>query len=158
MKLLYNKQNEWIDAPGRKIPCTNLVRNEVNGLRKPTQIVRTINKDGGPGVAYMPRDFPLGDWHITSISAKTDPFLAPFFIATDAWQFVDEWETKDGKYTRIMGRVPDYGYGIHFSISPTTLGCIRILNRDDLLTLCDEIKAAWANKESVSFIVSSMKP
>lgn len=156
MKIYYNKKNDYLDALGRKIPCSNLVRNEVNGLRKPNQIVKSITKDGGVGVPYMPRDFPCGDWRVLSVTPTSDPYMAPFFIGTDAWQFCDEWEIKDSKYNRIIGRVPDYGYGLHFSNSPTTLGCIRIIDRNDLADLVEAIKLSWTAEESVEIHVSSM--
>ena len=41
----------------------------------------------------------------------------------------------------------DTGYGLHFSESDTTLGCIKIMRRDDLLWLVDILTVASGRGE-----------
>lgn len=126
-----------------------IVRNELNGQRKPDQVVRSEEKDGTDGVPYMPRAFPVGRWFITAAIPKSDDYMAPFFLATDAWQMVDEWSLEGGKYGKPIGKVADYGYGLHNSKSGSTLGCIRIHGRKDLLDIVAACRASWAREESV---------
>ena len=88
----------------------------------------------------MPRIFPCGVWQIYKPlpHPESDPYLYPFFIPTNAWQFVSVWilDSK-GAYVKPDGEqsVRDTGYGLHFSSSDTTLGCLRIGNKEDLLYL-----------------------
>ena len=124
------------------------VRNELNGNRKIGSVaVYTQEADGDEGEPYMPREFPTGRWDITGIiphpDQENDNYLYPYFIATTARQNVQVWNIdKYGKYESPSGRfVADYGYGLHFSSSPTTLGCIRIANEADLRWLVSQIKA-----------------
>lgn len=158
MKITYNLQEDFLEALGRKMPATCLVRNELNGLRKPREIVKTTPREGGVGVPYMPRRFPVGEWHIINIVPKSGPYMAPYFIATSAWQMVDEWEVKDGAYVKPIGDAADFGYGLHCSTSNTTLGCIRIINRKDLGDLIEAIKECWKKGESVTIQVSNIRP
>lgn len=123
------------------------VRNELNGLRLKSEVaVRSTNKDGSDGVTYMPRQFPKGKWRVTYVKAAdpNDTYLWPYFIGTDATQKVEEWSTTwDGRYEGKTGRVvDDYGYGLHYSSSNTTLGCIRIEKQKDLVVLADMVQAA----------------
>ena len=157
MEISYNRKEIFLTALGRSIPCTNLVRNELNGERLPSQVVKTENKDGSIGVPYQPRGFPVGNWHIVAALPKTDGYEAPFFLSTDAWQLVDQWIASDGSYVCKAGvQVADHGYGLHNSTSSTTLGCIRILDSQDLLDLVAACNEAWANNESVNLTVKEL--
>jgi hypothetical protein len=80
---------------------------------------------------YQPQFFPVGRWRVTRIDPETDPYMAPFFIATDAHQLV---ECLDGTV------VEDWGYGIHHSTSRTTWGCLNVLSEDDLRWLVVRVK------------------
>lgn len=123
------------------------VRNELNGDRKLSEVaVKSTRENGEDGVPYMPRTFPKGRWHITYVNevAPADTYLWPYFIGTDATQKVEEWNTTwDGRYESKSGRVvDDFGYGIHFSSSATTLGCIRVERKDDLEALVELLRPA----------------
>jgi hypothetical protein len=143
-------------AFGRDIGVTNNVRNELNGLRTSSEVVYSTNQDGKNGKPYYPRKFPVGQWYITDIVAHdkkkadgtpTEPYLYPFFLATNAHQTVPVYKLEivndKEKLGSPDGTVEDWGYGIHHSTSSTTLGCIKIVKEDDLLWLVGQIKAAW---------------
>jgi hypothetical protein len=140
----------------RDVPISCDVRNELNGRRGPGEVVFTM-PGGRP---YYPRQFPRGRWRVTDVRARADPYRAPFFIATDAYQEVEEWITEDGpdhrpRYVRPSGRrVVDMEYGLHASTSPTTTGCIKIMHKADLLALVDLIRPALARGEPVEIEVS----
>jgi hypothetical protein len=135
--------------------CTCIIRNELNRRRQITEApVYTENKDGSKGVPYMPRMFPFGVWNIVAVLPKTDPYEAPLFISTDAFQRVDEWTEGQGHYGEKTGtQVEDYGYGLHNSTSLTTLGCGRITKNSDLMALVGVIKEAQARNEPVTLVV-----
>lgn len=154
MKIVFDHGTGNLRALDRDIPASCIVRNELNGRRMPDQVVHIENKDGSAGPPYQPRVFPCGSWHVLGASPREDPYLAPYFISTDAWQLVDEWRVDDnGRYRDPVGQMPDYGYGLHTSTSPTTLGCIKIQRRADLLELVRECRAAWMRGESVELEV-----
>lgn len=127
----------FITAYGKQILCMCQVRNELNGRRKADEIIYTM---GDVRVPYMPRTFPIGNWRLYHPLPKEDQYMAPYFIPTDAWQNVEEWKVENGKYVGPTGRiVKDAGYGLHFSTSKTTFGCIRIMTRSDLIWLAKNI-------------------
>ena len=127
------------------------VRNELNGQRKPDEVVMTEPEEH----PYYPRRFPVGTWNVFRPLARSTPYLSPFFIPTDAWQMVDLWSVKDGKYCKPTGaQYKDSGYGLHFSTSGTTLGCIRIGALHDLEWLVSEINKVLDKKEAVVLEVS----
>jgi hypothetical protein len=128
----YIRARELLDAYGRQIEVSNYVR---------------TNRDGSPdrtrdGVAVKPGHFPAGLWKLTDPLPRTAPDLAPFFIPTDAWQMLEAWTEKDGKYGAPTGRlVRADAYGIHFSALDFTFGCIRVVRREDLAWLVAQIQA-----------------
>lgn len=140
---------------GDSIRVTCDVRSIKNGRRAITEKpVRTENRDGSDGVPYDPLPFPRGCWKVTAIIPKTDPYMAPFFIATDATQRVYEWTEVQGHYGVLSGRmVADYGYGLHCSTSSTTLGCGRIESLEGLMRLKEYIEEEWQQNREVSLIV-----
>lgn len=149
MKLSWDKADDFLLAGDRKIRCWSKVRNELNGLRPRTgkpDVFYTTTIGGNKGVPSMPRAFPVGKWKILGIiphpDRANDGYLWPFYIATDAWQMLDEWELdSNGVYERKTGkRVPDYAYGLHFSSSDWTQGCIRIGSESDLRWLVEQVK------------------
>jgi len=153
MTFTWNKKDQFILFNDKKIPVSNIVRNELNGLRKTDQVVRTI-PDRLP---YYPRPFPVGEWEVYDPIEKdiNDDYLYPFFIPTNAWQMVDIWSTNNGGYYEKTGRqAKDSGYGLHYSESNTTLGCIKIVNKADLLYMVEEIRLALSLGEKVKFIVT----
>jgi len=79
---------------------------------------------------YQPQPFPPGKWQVLRVEPNNDPYTAPYFIATDAHQVVT---CLDGSL------VEDWGYGIHFSTSLTTWGCLRVTLEADLRWLVSVI-------------------
>lgn len=139
-----------LHAFGRKINISCIVRNETNNRRK-DEVVRSIPK----GLPIQPRTFPKGTWKVERPLARTSDYLKPFFIPTDAWQDLPVWELDNkGNYkmpTDVCVR--DSGYGMHYSTSRTTQGCIRILIEDDLLFLVEQINKALDNKDAITLTV-----
>lgn len=119
-----------------ELEASCLVRNEVNGWRKNTEIVKTI-PEGRP---YQPRQFPVGVWKVGRPVARTEPYKAPIYIPTNAWREVRVWRVVDGEYHHPTDdMVIDTAYGLHCSTSNTTLGCIKIHRVGDLYRLASEI-------------------
>lgn len=142
----------WHNDTERSIPCSCIVRNDVNGWRLDNQVVTSI-PDSEP---YQPRVFPVGQWEIFEPIEKRDKYTAPYFIPTDAFQMLPVWEVKNGRYVRETKKlIRDEGYGLHFSESNTTLGCIKITNLEDLLWLVDEINYMLYNGIRPIFIVEA---
>ena len=154
MILTWDRDAEMLVAGSRRIRAWSQVRNELNGLRPNLEKIKrgksdvfyTTTASGERGVPSMPRAFPVGKWKILGIiphpDRANDGYLWPFYIATDAWQMLDEWELdSNGVYERKTGkRVPDYAYGLHFSSSDWTQGCIRIGSESDLRWLVEQVK------------------
>lgn len=115
-----------------------IVRNELNGWRKLDQIVYSI-PDNKP---IQPRQFPKGIWAVGRPDPREDSYLAPFFIPTSAWQYLPIWELDEHHYYKkaTSKLTKDKGYGLHFSTSTSTQGCIKILDKDDLLWLVTKLK------------------
>lgn len=133
----WNRQDKFLSAWGRVIPCSCDVRNLENGRRLRDQVVYTIphNKP------YSPQVFPVGVWQIGYPRPRMDCYRAPFFIPTNAARVVWVWETAGGEYIRQTGETTiDEDYGLHASCSPTTLGCIRIDTIYDILWMVEQIK------------------
>jgi hypothetical protein len=155
-----------LGAFGRVISCSCLVVNEFSTPPR-MRVVYSENADGSQGMPYMPRIFPScinGEpWNIYApvpVDPAKDPkaYMQPFFIPTDAWQWVQVWDVNQsvdfdyvgpaltgGEGTagaRLPLMIKDYGYGIHFSMSVYTDGCEKITEKDDLLWLVDQVRAA----------------
>jgi hypothetical protein len=103
----------------------------------------------------MPRPFPFGDWNVYMPLPRHDKYLAPYFIPTSAEQFLPVWALdENGGYDHATAeKVLDLGYGLHFSTSTTTVGCIRIFEEADLLWLVENIKKRLALGEHVKLSV-----
>lgn len=143
-----------LEAWGTKINATCVVRNAVNGWRKPEQVVRTFGSTHPNGLPYQPERFPPGVWEITRVADMgPDTVYWPAYIDTEATQQLPIWELDDrGRYLvpsdhTITGR----GYGIHHARyhcndaiipSSTTLGCINILSPEDAQWFGEEIRKA----------------
>lgn len=132
----WRKGSHDLYAFGRVIQVSCDVRNEVNGRRHETEIAKSL-PDEHP---YQPRQFPKGLWSVSRPLARESKWLAPFYIPTDAWREMPIWAIEDKRYKAPTDKTTiDRGYGLHYSESPTTLGCIKIESRDDLLWLVDQI-------------------
>lgn len=146
----WDRSKPYLEAFGKEIPCSCDVRNFENKRRKIDQVVYSIPK----GKPYQPDVFPVGRWDVYRPEPRDDEYKAPYFIPTNAFQLVQVWDTRNGRYVMETTETTiDRGYGLHYSLSPTTLGCIKIENKDDLLFLVDEIKKALDAKEDVTLEV-----
>jgi hypothetical protein len=152
--IVWHSGDAYLTAFGRCIACSCKVRNEINGLRLPHEVVRTEPHD----IPYYPREFPVGTWNVYAPHSKSDQYMAPYFIPTDAWQMVDTWSVvqEDGaRYGEPTGKQDrDEGYGLHHSVSKTTLGCIKIEYEDDLVWLVLQINAVLGGGNKVTLEVS----
>jgi len=147
-----------IDGKVRDIAADCIVRNEVNGWRRkhdPKEVVRAMTHDPYRKPPIIPRPFPFGEWNVYSPRPRRDKYLAPYFIPTDAEQFLPIWALdEDGGYDHATAKkVLDIGYGLHFSTSTTTVGCIRIWEEADLLWLVQHIKEQLSCGEKVRLSV-----
>jgi hypothetical protein len=152
MEIRWDRKDGALLVEGRRFPCTCDVRNELNGRRARDQVVRTIPN----GMPYYPRPFPTGTWNVLRPRERDDGYRAPYFIPTTAYQEVPTWELdENAHYLEPTGEVDlDREYGLHWSEdSRTTLGCIRISRKDDLLALVVLINAALDRPEPVRLIV-----
>lgn len=133
-----NLKTGKLTAFGTTIDISCVVRNEINGWRKKDQVVYSI-PDKKP---IQPRQFPKGTWAVGKPDARTDPYLAPFFIPTSAWQYMPIWELDANKcyLKETSKKCRDVGYGMHYSESTSTQGCIKINTHTDLLWLVTMIK------------------
>jgi len=152
----------WLDDAGnvvRRIQVSNAVRNADNGrrsLQNPEDVVMTTPGAGWEPKPYQPSGFPSGHWRVTAVLPRTSDYLAPFFLATDAWHLTPEWSvTPAGDYGEPTGEmVRDAGFGIHYAKgTSTTLGCLRVLNRSDLETLAAAVKVELDAGRTVPFEV-----
>jgi hypothetical protein len=141
---------------GAVFSITCNVRSLANKKRRKDEVIRSI-----PGnYPYDPRPFPKGKWNITGIEwQEKEKFDArvygPVKIRTDACQWVKIWELdKDGDYLRERGdEVQDYGYLLHFSLSSTTLGCIRFASANDAVLVANIIQRLFDQGETVQIEV-----
>jgi hypothetical protein len=126
---------ELIIRNGTKVleryPSTCKVRNELNGKRKPNEVIYTTPKSGMPKPFY-PRQYPSGIFKILSVDWLTDPesieTFGPVLIRTDATRNVYTWDLDvNGNYWTPTGNLQlDAGYHIHHTHRyKTTHGCIR---------------------------------
>jgi len=142
----------------RDIPADCVVRNEVNGwrrLHKSDDVIYAMTHDPYHKYAVMPREFPKGEWKISEPLARTSRYLAPFYIPTNAEQYLEVWELdQDGGYAKATGKkVLDIGYGIHFSVSHTTVGCVRTYGESDLLWLVHQVNERLVTGHEVTLSV-----
>jgi len=137
---------------GAAYPISNRIRTVREGTRKSYEVVRSIPDN----LPYDPQPFPRGVWEITALEWQRekgfDPnTYGPVKIRTDAWQWVKAWELDgDGDYLRETGRaVKDFGYLLHYSVSSTTLGCIRLASPDDAVQVARVIEKLLAEGEEI---------
>lgn len=157
MTLTWHKPESFLYAGDKKILCWSKVRNELNGLRPKKDIpdlVYSMDKDGAKKYPVMPRSFPVGVWKITGFNEHPDQvndgYLYPVFISTNAYAMLDIWSLDEmGHYLKNTGeKCRDYFYGLHYSTSDWTQGCLRIGYQADVCWL-------WENAPiGSSFIVT----
>ena len=126
------------------------VRNELNGKRKKNEIIYTYPQTGKPK-PYYPRQYPSGIFKITGIEYTDDKEYAPVKIKTDAIRKVFTWDLdREGNYWKPTGNIQiDTCYWLHYTGYKTTLGCIRIDNISDALSLAHIIEPVLENKDHV---------
>jgi len=142
----------------RDIPADCVVRNEVNGwrrLHKSDDVIYAMTHDPYSKYAVMPRAFPKGEWKVSEPLARNGEYLAPFFIPTNAEQYLEVWDLdRGGGYAKATGKkVLDIGYGLHFSTSKTTVGCIRIHSESGLLWLVHQVNERLVTGNEVTLSV-----
>jgi hypothetical protein len=138
MKVKVNLGEGRLLLNGAAFPAGNRVRSLRDGTRRSCEVIRSI-PDAFP---YDPLPFPKGLWQVTGIDWQKDKGFdcrayGPVKIRTDAWQWVHAWELDaDGDYLRETAQlVKDTCYWLHYSPSPTTLGCIRLAKAEDAVTI-----------------------
>jgi hypothetical protein len=149
--ITWNRANAYLEAFGAFIPCSCNVRTLQEGTRGKHEIVYST-----PGeLPYDPRRFPLGKWTVYQPRKRTDPYRAPWYIPTDAWQMVDVWEVQNGFYVQPTDQqTRDEAYGLHFSNGPNTFGCIKILSKDELIWIAEKIFAYLKAEDTVEIEVT----
>jgi hypothetical protein len=138
------------------IYISNKVRSLRNKSRKSYEVIRSI-----PGnFPYDPRPFPAGVWKVTGVEWQKDKGFdfktyGPVKIRTDAWQLVEVWELDaEGDYLKENGEfAKDFGYLLHYCVSATTLGCIRLSTVYEAELLGKVIEKALLRKEPVEIAV-----
>lgn len=155
----------------RWYPTTCVVRNELNGDRRPDQVLmekggRVVKSGGTP---YQPRPFPAGRWQISEVVwMPLTSIYWPVFIRTNAWQYLDYWEIDENEcYSRPTGkRFRGHGYGIHHARldiggelvpSSTTLGCMNVLDPEDAHSLGEHIVVAMGRHQHIYIDVPEQK-
>ena len=134
---------DYLSAFGRTIAVSNKFY-EILTETPGEHVVQSTNEDGSDGVPYKPQSFPIGIWNVRAPLARKSPYTAPYFIPTDAHQWVDEWELDEHQlYKCPTGQqVMDWGYGIHHSVIDYTFGCLRVVDVADVLWLVSQIESA----------------
>ena len=130
MKIAVDLKKGTLKVNNETFTISCVVRNEINGWRKPDQVIRSIPYQK----PVYPRPFPKGNWKIYAVEYTQDKEFAPVKIKTDAFQMLPVWTLdSNGNYkeeTKEMTR--DVAYWLHFSEwYKTTLGCIRLDSSKD---------------------------
>ena len=154
MKIIFDWKNLIVkDETGQSItqyPASCKVRNEINGQRKKNQVKYTL-PETGESKPYYPRQFPSGIFEITEVMYTADPEYAPVKIKTTATREVFTWDLdREGDYWQPTGKTQtDTCYWLHYTDSSTTLGCIRIGNPQDAMSLAAIIEAELKNGNKI---------
>lgn len=148
MKMKVFLDENKLEIDGKEFIITNVVRNELNGRRSPSQVVRSI-PDKKP---VYPRQFPKGTWNIYGVEYTDDPVYAPVKIKTNAFHMLPVWSLTDqGHYgTKTEEYTRDEAYWLHYSHgSSTTLGCIRLHSVSDAFLLARIIEKGLEESDSI---------
>jgi hypothetical protein len=117
------------------------VRHELNGLRKPNEVIKTYPFENTERLPYYPRQFPSGIHKIISVEYTDEKYFAPVKIRTDAIRQVFQWEVENGEYIRSTSNIiNDTGYLIHYYNGKYSHGCILTYSKGDVLELAQIIK------------------
>ncbi len=128
------------------------VRNEENGRRKDSQVIRSM-PDSLP---VQPRRMPIGLWEIGMPQRRLAEDRKPYFIPCDALQELPVWLLDENGYyeSPMAKKVIDKGYGLHCSNWLTTLGCIMMADSTELLMLVNLIFAEKTAEKKIMMEVS----
>lgn len=150
MLLRYFIEEELLEFGQQNYKATCRVRNEINGKRGPSQIVKTFPK-AGFRLPYMPRRFPTGVWEIQKPVWTDDIEFWPVKIPTNAVRKVLTWNTERNQYSEPLELVQeDAYYHLHFSRdSISTLGCIRLDSAHDAKEIARRIEGLLAADHKV---------
>ena len=147
IRFFHDEDKLYIGNKIFKASC--MVRNELNGERKETQIVETWPLTG-QRQPCNPRKFPTGLWRVKQPVWTDNLEYAPVKIPTDAVRRVLTWDIKNGKYSEPTGHQSDAFYHLHFARdSRSTLGCIRLNSASDATAIAKLIEAALIVKGEV---------
>ena len=156
MKIIADLNAGRLILPDAAYAVSNRVRSLRDGTRRSYEVIRSI-PDGLP---YDPLPFPKGLWRVTGVEWQQergfDPrTYGPVKIRTDAWQWVNVWSLDmEGDYLRETDqRVKDMCYWLHYSLSETTLGCIRLASPEDAVAIARFI-AGTLGREPVELEVA----
>jgi len=160
MRIIADRPNGKLTLNGACYAISNQVRTLKDGTRRNSEVIRSIPDN----LPYDPVPFPAGLWRVTGVEWQKDGkgraafdyyTYGPAKIRTDAWQWVRVWELdRDGDYLRERGdEAKDRGYLLHYSVSKTTLGCIRLASPADAEAVAKTIEKALANGENVELEV-----
>jgi len=153
MKVEVDLKEKTLKISNKKFFISCVVRNELNGWRKPNQVVRSIPHNN----PVQPRTFPKGIWNIYGVQYTDDVEFAPVKIKTNAYHMLPIWElderenykTKTQEYTR------DEAYWLHYSDeSTTTLGCIRLSSAHDALIISKMLETELENVDCIKLEVT----
>jgi len=159
MIIKYSHEVGILGVLDKTMEASCIVRNEINMQRSKhdaSEVVYAMTGNQYDKKPFMPRKFPTGIWQVFMPQERQSRYLAPYFIPTNAKQLVRVWELDGrGGYDEATDeRVMDHGYGLHYSTSRTTLGCIRIHTKDDLVTLVGLIRGTIMQNQVVTLEVT----
>jgi len=140
--IIWKRGDRSMQVLGTTIGCRCDVRTLANGRRALNEVVYTTTRSRKQGVPYDPQLFPVGLWRLIAVEVPDlpDDYLGPKFIRTDACQKVERWDVEQADQLRYLQPtndfVWDYGYLIHWSSWPTSLGCLCPTSVNDQLWIC----------------------
>jgi hypothetical protein len=150
MKITADLYREKLILPDAVYRISNKIRTVRDGTRNAYEVIRSIPDN----LPYDPQRFPMGTWRVTGIDWRKEKGFdlntyGPVKIRTDAWRWVRVWELDgDGDYLReTEKRVKDTCYWLHYSVSNTTLGCIRLATPGDAVAVANTIARVIGREE-----------
>ena len=153
MHITFDWKNLIIEG-GKKFPADCKVRNEINGLRSPDDLEKTI--EDGRRRWYMPRTFPSGVWLIKEVEWIDDKDSAfwPVIVRTYAFRRVYIWkQAKNGLWRRSNKIAVDTGYHVHYARyngrrSSTTHGCINPMTPEIMIDFAKVVEKGMMDKDA----------
>ena len=156
MKIVADLTKGTLTADEAVFPVSCKVRTLRDGTRKSYEVIRSVPDN----LPYDPLPFPKGLWNVTDVEWQKekgfDPkTYGPVKIRTDACRRVNIWRLDgDGDYlTETEQQTRDEGYLLHYSVSATTLGCIRLASPRDAETIAGVIARVLGRGEQVQLEV-----